>query len=142
MQESVDIHDVITKLYNVYLNNFIAKHHKGKIYSLTQTGGLMEVVRRTRSPLYAYRNWLDEYRMRLYRRYKKNISFDELKEALEPLIQLRALNNSPHFHISRSRMHLAPETPRFPGVIPSLYAVFLCFYPFVTWLPLTASVPG
>jgi len=87
VQESVDIHDVITKLYNVYLNNFIAKHHKGKIYSLTQTGGLMEVVRRTRSPLYAYRNWLDEYRMRLYRRYKKNVSFDELKEALEPLIQ-------------------------------------------------------
>ena len=32
----------------------------------------------------------------------------------------RALNNSHNFHISRSRMHLAPETPVFPGLSLSL----------------------
>ncbi|MHA1337867.1 MAG: hypothetical protein ACTSPW_19355 [Promethearchaeota archaeon] len=89
---NIDIHEIITKLFNVRLNSFIARRHPtGKIWSKVLTGGLYDIIRRERDPYYRYCLFLEDYRSDIFYRFKGNkddgITIEELKEALSPLIK-------------------------------------------------------
>ncbi|MEM2715483.1 MAG: hypothetical protein QW762_02095, partial [Candidatus Thermoplasmatota archaeon] len=85
-KKEVDIHDIITKLYNYYLNDFIAKYYKGKSTSRVLTGGLKDIVEKEFSPLNRYCEWLENYRKQLFYACGGKIDIENLKEVLTPLL--------------------------------------------------------
>jgi len=83
----IDIHEIITKLYNIHLNTFIARYHSSKILSRRYTGGFRDVIVRNTSSYQMYCNWLEQYRTELFLTFhEQRITFNQLKVAFNPLI--------------------------------------------------------
>jgi len=91
MGVEVDVFKIITTIFNVELNYFIAKYGKYKVYAKYPTGGLMEVRVREVHPFYTYAQWLDEFRNRLFEKSKNSkIDFEEFEKEMEGLLKLYA----------------------------------------------------
>lgn len=93
MEEKINIHDIITKLYNVNLNTFISKYYREKEAEQKYTGGFMKIVKKKSHPFKIYCNWLEAYRNEIFYSINREITFDELKEALYPLIVFYVTNH-------------------------------------------------
>lgn len=84
----VDVHKIMTTLFNVELNEFLAKFDKYEVFEAIQTGGLMEIKVRDAHQFYTYVLWLKEFREQLYR---KSVNFkmelDAFQREMEFLLE-------------------------------------------------------
>jgi len=101
MVVEVDVFKIITTIFNVELNYFIAKYGKYKIYAKYPTGGLMEVRVREVHQFYTYAQWLDEFRDRLLKKSKDSkVEFEEFERDMMSLLELYAhLNILREYHV-------------------------------------------
>jgi len=84
----INVHRIITTLFNTKLNEFIARFGEGKIFETMQTGGLMEIKVRNTSTLGRYADWLANFRDELYSKCVDwSLESDSFKEELETLMQ-------------------------------------------------------
>ena len=94
MEGQIDIHEVITQLYNVHLNSFISKYRRKKPAWRGYTGGLMDIVGREEEIFANYCDSLEEYREELFRSYMRNkgrkVDVEELKDMFIPLTNFYA----------------------------------------------------
>jgi len=87
----VDVFKIITTIFNVELNNFIAKFGKEEEYGKIQTGGLMEIRLREAHQFYAYAQWLDNFRDQLFEKSRgSKMDFKEFEKKMTSLLQLYA----------------------------------------------------
>ncbi len=77
---TVNVHYLITRFYNVRLNEFIAKYsEEGRITDRTLTGGFMVLERRKKHQFEPIATWLNNFRSELYKKYNlKEIDVNDL----------------------------------------------------------------
>lgn len=92
----VDVHKVMATLFNVELNEFLARFEKFKTFETVHTGGFMEIKYREAHQFYTYVSWLNDFREQLYRKsegFKMELSSfqREMELLLELYIHLKLL---------------------------------------------------
>jgi len=65
-EEIIDIHKILTTLFNVHLNEFIAKFSVGAVFERAQTGGFYEVGIKKHHRFKTYVDFLESFRDDLY----------------------------------------------------------------------------
>lgn len=87
--EKVDVHKVITTLFNVELNEFLAKFDKEKVFETVRTGGLMEVRISEAHPFKQYIEFLRDFREELLYPLHPDytLDVDSFQKAMEPLLE-------------------------------------------------------
>lgn len=84
----VDVHKVITTLFNVEMNPFIARFSKVKSIERVRTGGLWEVRVAEEDAFNRYAYWLKTFRDELFSKSVRwSLPVDSFREELEPLSQ-------------------------------------------------------
>lgn len=84
----VDVHKIMTTLFNVELNEFMAKFWKYRTFETVITGGLMEIMLRNVHQFYVYALWLNEFREQLYQKSANfKMEFETFQNELESLLE-------------------------------------------------------
>ena len=85
----VDVHEIMTTLFNVELNEFLAKFEKYKVFEKIQTGGLMEIRSRETHQFYVYVQWLNDFREQLYRKSTDfRMELESFQREMDSLLEL------------------------------------------------------
>ncbi|MFQ6064196.1 MAG: hypothetical protein ACE5L6_01850 [Candidatus Bathyarchaeia archaeon] len=84
----VDVHKVITTLFNVEMNPFMARFSKAKSFEIVKTGGLWEIRVTEEDVFNRYANWLKTFRGELFSKSVHwSLPLNSFREELEPLLQ-------------------------------------------------------
>ena len=84
----VDVHKVITSLFNVELNRFLARFDKERMVETVRTGGLMEIKVREAHLFKEYVDWLKAFREDLIHiSVDHKLDLESFQKLMEPLLK-------------------------------------------------------